>query len=101
MKQFLIKYRHTNGTTEDWHKEIARFIAGIDGDPALRGKVGYRCMKARDGKDYFHIATVHDDQGRVALQDRPWFKAYTEKTREISGGTVEVVPLETIAATAG
>ena len=23
MKQFLIKYRHTNGTTEDWHKEIA------------------------------------------------------------------------------
>jgi hypothetical protein len=28
-------------------------------------------MKARDGKDYFHIATVHDDSGRVALQDRP------------------------------
>jgi hypothetical protein len=36
----------------------------------------------------------------VALQDRPWFKQYTEKTRAISGGTVEVVPLETIAATA-
>ena len=101
MKQFLIKYRHTNGTAEDWHKEIAAFIAGIEGDPAIKGKVGYRCMKARDGKDYFHIATVHDDSGRLALQDRPWFKAYTEKTRTISGGTVEVVPLETIAATAG
>ena len=25
MKQFLIKYRHTNGTTEDWHKEIAKY----------------------------------------------------------------------------
>jgi len=100
MKQFLIKYRHTSGTTEEWHKEIARFIAGIDGDPALAGKVGYRCLKARDGKDYFHIATVHDDAGRVALQERPWFKQYQAKTKEISGGTVEVLPLEMIAETA-
>ena len=100
MKQFLIKYRHTNGTTEDWHKEIASFIANIDGDPALKGKVGYRCMRGKDSADYYHIATVFDDSGRVALQERPFFKHYTEKTRAISGGTVEVVPLETIAATA-
>ena len=100
MKQFLIKYRHTNGTTEDWHKEIATFIASIDGDPALKGKVGYRCMRGKDSADYYHIATVFDDRGRVALQERPFFKHYTEKTRAISGGTVEVVPLETIAATA-
>ena len=100
MKQFLIKYRHTEGTTEDWHREIAAFIAAIDADPALTGKVGYRCMKARDGADYFHIATVHDDAGRVALQDRPFFKHYTEQTRRISGGTVEVTPLETVAQTA-
>ena len=99
MKQFLIRYRHTEGSTEDWHREIGKFIAAIDADPALKGKIGYRCMKARDGKDYFHIATVHDDSGRAALQDRAWFKAYMEKTRAISGGTVEVVPLETIAAT--
>jgi hypothetical protein len=69
MKQFLIKYRHTNGSTEDWHREIGQFIAAIDGDPALAGKVGYRCLKARDGADYFHIATVHDDSGRIALQE--------------------------------
>ena len=100
MKQFLIKYRHTNGTAEDWHKEIAKFIAGIDGDPALTGKVGYRCMKGRDSADYYHIATVFDDAGRVALQERPFFKHYTEQTRSISGGTVEVVPLEMIAETA-
>ena len=100
MKQFLIKYRHTEGTTADWHREIGKFIAAIDADPALTGKVGYRCMKARDGADYFHIATVHDDAGRVALQDRPFFKHYTEQTRRISGGTVEVTPLETVAQTA-
>jgi len=99
MKQFLIKYRHNNGPTEDWHKEIASFIANIDGDPALKGKVGYRCMRGKDSADYYHIATVFDDSGRVALQERPFFKHYTEKTRAISGGTVEVVPLETIAAT--
>jgi hypothetical protein len=51
MKQFLIKYRRTNGTTEDWHGEIGRFIAAIDADPALKGKIGYRCLKARDGED--------------------------------------------------
>jgi len=53
MKQFLIKYRHTTGTTEDWHREIASFIASLDGDPALKGKIGYRCMKGRDGADYY------------------------------------------------
>ena len=100
MKQFLIKYRHTNGSTEDWHREIGTFIAEIDSDPALKGKVGYRCLKARDGEDYFHIATVHDDSGRVALQERAFFKHYTEATRTVSGGTLEVLPLETIAETA-
>ncbi len=79
---------------------IARFIAGIDSDPALAGKVGYRCMKARDAEDYFHIATVHDDSGRVALQERAFFKHYTEATKTVSGGTLEVLPLETIAETA-
>ena len=100
MKQFLIKYRRTNGSAEDWHREIGMFIAAIDSDPALKGKVGYRCLKARDGKDYFHIATVHDDLGRVALQERAFFKHYTEATRTVSGGTLEVLPLETIAETA-
>ena len=41
MKQFLIKYRHTNGTAEDWHKEIATFIANIDGDQ--RGFIHMAC----------------------------------------------------------
>jgi hypothetical protein len=99
MKQFLIRYRRTEGSTEDWHREIGKFIAAIDADPALTGKIGYRCLKARDGVDYFHIATVHDDAGRVALQDRDFFKHYTEMTRRISGGSVEVLPIETVAET--
>jgi hypothetical protein len=43
MKQFLIRYRRTEGSPEDWHREIDRFIAAIDADPALKGKIGYRC----------------------------------------------------------
>jgi hypothetical protein len=99
MKQFLIRYRRTEGSPEDWHREIAAFIAAIDSDPALAGKIGYRCLKVRDGADYFHIATVHDDAGRVALQDREFFKHYTQATRTIAGGVVDVTPIETVAET--
>ncbi len=99
MKQFLIRYRRTEGTPEDWHREIAAVIAAIDADPALTGKIGYRCLKVRDGADYFHIATVHDEAGRVALQDRAFFKHYTQATRTIAGGMVDVTPIETVAET--
>lgn len=100
MKQFMIKYRRTNGTAEEWHKEIEKFIANIESDPAIKGKIGYRCLKSRDGIDYFHIATVHEESGQAALQTKDWFKAYQGATRNVSGGTVEVVPLELIAGTA-
>ena len=69
MKQFLIKYRHTTGTTEDWHREIASFIAALDGDPALKGKIGYRCMKGRDGADYLVVASKGG-----APEDPGWYK---------------------------
>jgi hypothetical protein len=99
MKQFLIRYRRTEGSAEDWHREIGRFIAAIDSDPALKGKIGYRCLRARDGDDYFHIATVRDEAGQAALQGRDFFKHYTTMTRRISGGAVDVTPIETVAET--
>ena len=101
MKRFLIKYRHQNGTKEDWHREIGRFIASIDADPALKGKIGYRCLKSRDGTDYYHLATVYEDAGQAALQQKDFFKSYQQATRTASGGTIEVVPLELVAETAG
>jgi len=33
------------------------------------------------------------------LQQREWFKRYTEETKRVGGGTVEVLPLEIIAET--
>lgn len=99
MKQFLIKYRLQNATPEAWHKDIADFIAALDGDPALQGKISYCCMKNRDGSDYYHLATAADDAAIKALQQSAVFSRYTEKTRQAAGGSVDVLPLEIVAET--
>lgn len=100
MKYFLIKYRFQHGSQDAWHRDIAEFISALDGDPALQG-ISYRCMKARDGADYYHLAAAADDQAIKALQAREFFTRYTEKTKLAAGGAVEVLPLEIIAETKG
>lgn len=100
MKQFLIRYRLTNGTPDAWHQDVAKFIAALDGDPDLKGRISYRVMKTKDSSDYYHIASPADDDAVKTLQQRDFFKAYTEKTRAVAGGDVTVSPLEIIAETA-
>jgi hypothetical protein len=99
MKQFLIRYRRTAATAEAWHEEIKRFIAKIETDPELRGRISYRCMKVGESDEYMHIATPMDDAAVKALQNWDWFKRYTEQTRAAAGGSVEVLPLEIVAET--
>jgi hypothetical protein len=99
MKSFLIRYRLQNASPEAWHKDVAEFIAGLDSDPALQGKITYRCMKIRDSADYLHLATAVDDQAIKALQQSPFFSDYAEKTRKVAGGAVDVLPLEIVAET--
>ena len=100
MKHFMIKYRFTNGTSADWHQEIGRFIAALNADPELKGKISYRVMKNRDDSSYFHLAAAADEQAVKTLQSRDFFKHYTEKTRQVAGGEVMVTPIELIDATA-
>jgi quinol monooxygenase YgiN len=100
MKHFMIKYQFKNGTTEDWHREIARFIAALNADPELKGRISYRCMKNRDDPGYFHLAAAADEAAVKTLQQRDFFKHYTEKTREVAGGEVTVTPIELIDETA-
>jgi hypothetical protein len=99
MKPFLITYSRTNGSEEQWRSHIRRFIEALETDPDLRGRIAYRCMKRRGGDDYYHLATAIDDAAISTLQSRDWFKRYTEQSREVSGGKVEVVPLEIVAET--
>jgi hypothetical protein len=68
MKHFMIKYQFKNGTTEEWHREIARFIAALDNDAELKGKIIYRCMKNRDDASYSHLASAADDAAVKVLQ---------------------------------
>ena len=100
MKHFMIKYQFTNGTTEEWHREIGRFIAALDNDAELKGKIIYRCLKNRDDSSYYHLAVATDEQAIKTLQARDFFKHYTEKTRQVAGGEVTVTPMELIAQTA-
>ena len=100
MKHFMIKYQFANGITEDWHREIGRFIAALDNDAELKGKIIYRCLKNRDDSSYYHLAAAADEQAVKTLQSRDFFKHYTEKTRQVAGGEVTVTPMEMIAETA-
>ena len=98
MKYVLIKYRFRNGSKEQWHADVARFCEAIENDPELGGKVTYRAMKAA-GDDYYHLATAVDQAAADLLGDRDYFDRYTDRTREVSAGTVEVIPLELVAQT--
>ncbi|HXP92248.1 MAG TPA: hypothetical protein VN905_02140 [Candidatus Binatia bacterium] len=98
MKHFLIKYRFEHGSREEWHQEIARFIEALESDPVVGGRITYRAMKAKD-PDYYHLASTADDEATKVLSDRDFFKRYTEITERVSGGTVEVLPLEIVAET--
>jgi hypothetical protein len=100
VKHFLIKYRFQEGSPEAWRAEIERFIAALEADATLNGRIAYRCMKAGNGSnEYYHLAASSDDEASKALQARDFFKAYTEETKRVSGGTVEVLPLAIIAET--
>ena len=98
MKYNLIKYHFTNGSQDEWRREVERFVAAINDDPALRGKIAYRAMRTPEG-DYYHIAASVDDSATKELVHRDFFEAYTQKVEHASAGSVEVLPLEVIAET--
>ena len=99
MKHFLIRYRLKNATAEAWHHDVVTFIAALQGDGVLKSSIAYRCMKVRDGIDYYHLALAVDDRAIKTLQKRDFFQRYTEKTKFVAGDEVEVLPLEVLAET--
>ena len=99
MKHSMIKYQFANGTAEEWHREVGKFIAALDSDPELKGKISYRGMKNSDDSSYYHLAAAADEQAVKTLQSRDFFKPYTEKTRQVAAGGVVVTPMLLIAET--
>jgi hypothetical protein len=101
MKRFLIRYTFSldDDSVDEWHEHVAAFIAEIENDPELTGRLSYRCLKIRDGREYLHLAEPTDDEAIAVLQGREYFKRYTEESKRVGGGSIEVSPLETIAET--
>jgi hypothetical protein len=57
-------------------------------------------MKNRDDSSYCHLASAADEQAVKTLQQREFFKHYTEKTRQVAAGReVVVTPIDLIAET--
>jgi len=77
----LIRYKFdpTTGTVEEWHRQVAAFISALEADPELAGRISYRCLKVRDGRDYYHLAEPMDEEAAKLLQQRDWFKRYTRR----------------------
>lgn len=57
-------------------------------------------MTMRDDSAYYHLAAAADDRAIKVLQQREYFKRYTEATKHVAGGDVVVSPLEIIAESA-
>jgi hypothetical protein len=98
MKYFLIRYHFTNGSQTEWHQEIGRFIAALESDPSIGGKISYRAMRTAKG-DYYHIAAAVDEPATQELGERDFFERYTQETHRVGGGQVTVEPLEIVAET--
>jgi hypothetical protein len=100
MIRSMIRYEFANGPEEEWRREIARFIAELDNDPIIAGRIAYRVTKARNGNTYTHLAAATDDDAVKALQASAFFKKYQESTRRVAkDGKVEVVGIDLVAET--
>lgn len=99
MKYFLITYSFVDGTEEEWHEEIARFIEALKNDSELGDKITYKALKSTKGPEYYHLATAVDGEAAEMLGKKEFFKKYTERCEVVSKGTVTVTPLELIAST--
>jgi len=101
MKHFVIRYRFANGTPEDWHAEIEHFIAALENDPSLKGRIAYRTMRVGDGPEYMHLATAFDDAAAKELGQRAYFEHYTAACEGVAADAdVTVTPLTIVAETA-
>ena len=75
VKHFLIKYRFQDGSPDAWRERIQQFIAAVEADGTLNGRIGYRCMKADNGSnEYYHLAASADDDASKALQSRDFLQ---------------------------
>jgi hypothetical protein len=93
MKYSIIKYQFQNGTTEHWHREVARFVSAPDGDRELKGRIRTATIKTT-------IMLRLRPTIRPSRRCSRAIKAYQAKTQQLADGEVTVTPVELTAETA-
>ena len=94
----FIRYT-TQGPSEEWEREVNAFIAAIDGDPSLRGRISYRCFKEKDGVSFYHAAAAVDDAAVADLKEKPFFKPYSTKLRAVAKSGPEFTQMQLVGGT--
>ena len=95
----LIEYR-IKEPSETWEREVLAFIQAIDGDPSLRGRISYRCLKQQDGVSFCHLAAASDESAVEELKRKPFFKPYSERLRAVAESGPKFTKLAVIGGTA-
>ena len=82
-----------DGEEAAWEQATSNFIAAIDQDPELAGRLHYRVNRAREGGRRVHWGWWDDPEIVPILQSRDYFKEFTARVREMAGRTLTTIPL--------
>jgi hypothetical protein len=87
MYGITIVYEYS-GDEAAWKKATSDFIAAIDSDKEIAGRLHYRVNKARDGNRRVHWGWWDSPETVAKMQSRDYFKTFSAKVREMAGGTL-------------
>ncbi len=92
MYGITILYEYS-GDEAVWQKTIADFIAAIDTDAEVAGRLHYRVNKAREGNRRVHWGWWDKPETVAKMQSRDYFKTFSAKLREMAGDTLTTIPV--------
>ena len=81
------------GDEAAWERTTSRFIAAIDKDKELAGRLHYRVNRAKEGSRRVHWGWWESPDIVPILQSRDYFKEFTARVREMGGDSLTTIPL--------
>ena len=100
MRSITISYKF-GGPEGEWRKMVGDFIAAIDGDPEVAGKITYQVATADDRETRIHWGRWDNQDTLRTMQSRDYFKTFAERLRELTGGQQNVMASDVILKTSG
>ena len=100
MRTITIWYKY-HGPEENWRKVVGDFIAAIDGDPEIAGKLTYQVTIADDGETRIHWGRWDSQETLRVMQSRDYFKAFAQRVKEFAGGQPNSMSSDVVLKTGG